>query len=177
MKHSDHGIVRDGKAEEQPADKERARTAPRADPDKSASKEETRDPKLTRSGRGRRKRIGKTARIKETIVDPPGDRGDDDALAGNGLDGSRRSIMLERCDRTIGQKKLVVLTVSDHGRDLVHQEFARLLIIVDLSRTLEIVQSDLNRVFQQERAPSPKQPDMTHPSLHTRRTPGIRGSS
>src|SRR6516225_6406620 len=104
-----------------------------------------------RSGRGRRKRIGKAARINETIVDPPGDRGDDDALAGNGLDGSRRSIMLERCDRTIGQKKLVVLTVSDHGRDLVHQEFARLLIIVDLSRTLEIVPSDLNRVFQQER--------------------------
>jgi len=38
MKHSDHGIVRDGKAEEQPADKERARTAHQADPDKSASK-------------------------------------------------------------------------------------------------------------------------------------------
>jgi len=53
MKHSGHGIVRDGKAEEQPADKERARTAPRADPDKSASKEETRDPKLTEAERAR----------------------------------------------------------------------------------------------------------------------------
>ena len=55
MKHSGHGIVRDGKAEEQPADKERARTAHRADPDKSASKEETRDPKLTEAEQASKK--------------------------------------------------------------------------------------------------------------------------
>jgi hypothetical protein len=47
MKHSDHGIVRDEKAEEQPADKKRAQTVHRADPDRSVSREETRDPKLT----------------------------------------------------------------------------------------------------------------------------------
>lgn len=53
MKHSHHGIVRDEKAEDQPADKKRARTAHQADPDKSASKEETRDPKLTEAERAR----------------------------------------------------------------------------------------------------------------------------
>ena len=44
MKHSDHGIVKNEKAEDQPADKERARTAHRSDPDNSASHEATRDP-------------------------------------------------------------------------------------------------------------------------------------
>jgi hypothetical protein len=44
MAHSDHGIVRH-KAEEQPKDKQRAQTAHRSDPDKSASHEATRDPK------------------------------------------------------------------------------------------------------------------------------------
>ena len=53
MKHSDHGIVRDEKAEDQPADKKRARTAHQADPDKSASKDETRDPKLTEAEQAR----------------------------------------------------------------------------------------------------------------------------
>ena len=47
MKHSDHGIVKNGKAEDQPADKERARTAHRSDPDNSVSHEATRDPKHT----------------------------------------------------------------------------------------------------------------------------------
>lgn len=47
MKHSDHGIVRNEKAEDQPADKERARTAHRSDPDNSVSREATRDPKHT----------------------------------------------------------------------------------------------------------------------------------
>ena len=45
MKHSNHGIVRNEKAEDQPADKERARTAHRSDPDNSVSREATRDPK------------------------------------------------------------------------------------------------------------------------------------
>ena len=45
MKHSDHGIVRNEKAEDQPADKERARTAHRSDPDNSVSHEATRNPK------------------------------------------------------------------------------------------------------------------------------------
>ena len=47
MRHSNHGIVKDDKAQEQPADKERARTAHQADPDKSNSPEATRDPALT----------------------------------------------------------------------------------------------------------------------------------
>ena len=47
MKHSDHGIVRNERAEDQPADRERARTAHRSDADNSASREATRDPKLT----------------------------------------------------------------------------------------------------------------------------------
>jgi hypothetical protein len=47
MKHSDHGIVKNEKAEDQPDNKERARTAHRSDPDKSVSREATRDPKQT----------------------------------------------------------------------------------------------------------------------------------
>jgi hypothetical protein len=47
MKHSDHGIVRNEKAEDQPADMERARTAHRSDPDNTVSREATRDPKHT----------------------------------------------------------------------------------------------------------------------------------
>jgi hypothetical protein len=44
MAHSDHGIVKH-KAEEQPKDKQRAQTVHRADPDKSVSREATRDTK------------------------------------------------------------------------------------------------------------------------------------
>ena len=40
------GIVRDEKGQEQPADKDRAQTAHKADPRKSVSREATRDPKL-----------------------------------------------------------------------------------------------------------------------------------
>jgi hypothetical protein len=47
MKHSDHGIVRDDKGQEQPADKNRARAAQQTDSNKSVSREATRDPKLT----------------------------------------------------------------------------------------------------------------------------------
>jgi hypothetical protein len=45
-KHSDHGIVKDDHAQEQPADKERAHTAQQSDPKKSATHEATRDPRL-----------------------------------------------------------------------------------------------------------------------------------
>ena len=45
-KHSDQGIARE-RAEEQPADKQRAQTVHRSDPKKSASREATRDPKLS----------------------------------------------------------------------------------------------------------------------------------
>jgi hypothetical protein len=47
MKHSDQGIVKDNRGEEQPADKDRAQTAQKSEPGKSVSREATRDPKLT----------------------------------------------------------------------------------------------------------------------------------
>jgi hypothetical protein len=43
MANSDHGIVKDQKAEDQPKDKERAQTADATNPDKSVSREATRD--------------------------------------------------------------------------------------------------------------------------------------
>src|SRR5262249_17522040 len=46
MTRPDHGIVKDEKGQEQPADKDRAQTVHKADPDKSVSREATRDPKL-----------------------------------------------------------------------------------------------------------------------------------
>ena len=46
MSQSGHGIVKDEKGQEQPADKQRAQTAHKADPGKSVSREATRDPKL-----------------------------------------------------------------------------------------------------------------------------------
>ena len=46
MAQSDHGIVKDDKAQEQPADPKRAQTAHRSHPGKSGSREATRDPKL-----------------------------------------------------------------------------------------------------------------------------------
>jgi hypothetical protein len=46
MKHSDHGILRDKQAQEQPADKERAQSAHRTDAKHSVTREATRDPKL-----------------------------------------------------------------------------------------------------------------------------------
>jgi hypothetical protein len=51
MAHSDHGIVRDKRAEEQPRDKQRAQSVHRTDPQKpdskgSPSREATRDPRL-----------------------------------------------------------------------------------------------------------------------------------
>jgi hypothetical protein len=51
--HSDHGIVRDKQAQEQPVDKQRARTAHTTGPDGSVSREATRDQKLDESVKGR----------------------------------------------------------------------------------------------------------------------------
>ncbi len=46
MAHSDHGIVKDDKAQEQPADRKRAQAAHQSHPGKSGSHEATRDPRL-----------------------------------------------------------------------------------------------------------------------------------
>ncbi len=46
MRHSNHGIVRDQKAEDQPADKQRAQSVHKTDPKNSVSREATRDPRL-----------------------------------------------------------------------------------------------------------------------------------
>jgi hypothetical protein len=46
MAHSDHGIVRDKRAEDQPRDKQRAQTVHKAGSKGSPSREATRDPKL-----------------------------------------------------------------------------------------------------------------------------------
>jgi hypothetical protein len=47
MAHSDHGIVRDKRAEDQPRDKQRAQTVHKTNPKGPPSREATRDPKLT----------------------------------------------------------------------------------------------------------------------------------
>ncbi|QQO36170.1 hypothetical protein JJC00_11670 [Bradyrhizobium diazoefficiens] len=46
MAHSDHGIVKDKRAEDQPRDKRRAQTVHKTDQKSSPSREATRDPKL-----------------------------------------------------------------------------------------------------------------------------------
>ncbi|WP_426610659.1 hypothetical protein [Bradyrhizobium sp. McL0616] len=48
MAHSDHGIVKDNKAEDQPRDKQRAQTVHKTNENEkgSPSREATRDPKL-----------------------------------------------------------------------------------------------------------------------------------
>ena len=46
MAHSDHGIVSDKRAEDQPRDKQRAQTVHKTDQKGSPSREATRDPKL-----------------------------------------------------------------------------------------------------------------------------------
>lgn len=51
MAHSNHGIVRDNKAEEQPRDKERALAVHTARSKGSPSKEATRDPELNDSSK------------------------------------------------------------------------------------------------------------------------------
>jgi uncharacterized protein YjbJ (UPF0337 family) len=49
--HSDHGIVKDEKAEEQPKDKERVQTVHKTDANDSVSKEETRNPNPGKVGK------------------------------------------------------------------------------------------------------------------------------
>lgn len=46
MAHSDQGIIKDNRAEEQPRDKRRAQTVHKTDQKGSPSREATRDPKL-----------------------------------------------------------------------------------------------------------------------------------
>ena len=46
MAHSDQGIAKDDKAQEQPVDRQRARTAHKSQPGQSVSHEATRDPSL-----------------------------------------------------------------------------------------------------------------------------------
>lgn len=46
MAHSDHGIVKDKRAEDQPGDEQRAKTAHKTGQNSSPSREATRDPKL-----------------------------------------------------------------------------------------------------------------------------------
>ena len=46
-RHSTHGMVKDEKGQEQPTDKARAQAVHKTDPDRSASHEATRDPRLT----------------------------------------------------------------------------------------------------------------------------------
>jgi hypothetical protein len=46
MRHSDQGMVKDDKAQEQPADRARARTVHKSQPSKSVSREATRNPEL-----------------------------------------------------------------------------------------------------------------------------------
>ncbi|CUT11057.1 hypothetical protein BF49_2137 [Bradyrhizobium sp.] len=46
MAHSDQGIIRDQRGEQQPRDKQRAQTVHKSEPEGSPSREATRDPKL-----------------------------------------------------------------------------------------------------------------------------------
>jgi len=46
MAHSNHGMVKDQKGQEQPTDKARAQAGQKSDPHKSTTREATRDPKL-----------------------------------------------------------------------------------------------------------------------------------
>ena len=51
MTHSNHGIIRDARAEDQPRDKKRAQAVHKAESKGSPSKEATRDPKLSDAGK------------------------------------------------------------------------------------------------------------------------------
>jgi len=51
MSQSNHGIVRDKRGEDQPADKQRAQTVHKAEPKGSPSKEATRDPRLNNASK------------------------------------------------------------------------------------------------------------------------------
>jgi len=56
MKRPTQGIVRDRRAEEQPADKERAQTVHQSESENAVSREATRDPKSTDAERKRKSR-------------------------------------------------------------------------------------------------------------------------
>ena len=56
MKASNQGIVRDQKAEDQLVDSERAQTVHRVDPEKSVSREATRDTRLTDAEKSKSRR-------------------------------------------------------------------------------------------------------------------------
>jgi hypothetical protein len=51
MANSDHGIIKDNKAEDQPKDKQRAQAVHSTGSDKSVSREATRDPGADDAGR------------------------------------------------------------------------------------------------------------------------------
>lgn len=51
MAHSDHGIIQDKRAEDQPRDKRRAQAVHKAQQKGSPSREATRDPKLNDAGK------------------------------------------------------------------------------------------------------------------------------
>jgi len=51
MAHSNHGIVKNNKGEEQPADKVRAQAGHESHSSRSVSREGTRDPKLSNSSK------------------------------------------------------------------------------------------------------------------------------
>lgn len=51
MAHSDHGIVKDERAEDQPRDKQRAQNVHKAEKKGSPSREATRDPELSDSSK------------------------------------------------------------------------------------------------------------------------------
>jgi hypothetical protein len=51
MAHSDHGIVKDKRAEDQPRDKQRAQTVHGTNRKGSPSREATRDPRLSDKGK------------------------------------------------------------------------------------------------------------------------------
>lgn len=57
MAHSDHGIVQDNRAEDQPRDKQRAQTAHKTDQKGSPSREATRDPELNDNSKTREEPI------------------------------------------------------------------------------------------------------------------------
>ena len=59
MTHSDHGIVKDQKGQEQPVDKQRAQAAETTGPDGSVTREGTRDPKLDTAGKA-----GKSSNVR-----------------------------------------------------------------------------------------------------------------
>jgi hypothetical protein len=61
VNHSNHGIVKDKKGQEQPVDKQRARTAHTTGPDGSVTREATCDQKLDHAGKADAGKAGKAS--------------------------------------------------------------------------------------------------------------------